>query len=209
MKAKKLFTKNIKKNISEGLLIVFSVLFALFIDKLFNDYETEKQKALAIDSIYKELKQNISTLERWEKDHKQITDRITKMVSGKSDSLVKELSKYNFLNLSIITNNKSIIDATLYKTAWESAKATGIITEFDFKTTQKLTSVYAFQGYMALSISNITEYYYRKEAHDISQLNQTLRQLQIRFFNLNGQETIAKKLHNEAIFLLNDLYKIE
>ena len=50
--------KNLKKYFAEGLLIIFSVLFALFINKLFDDYKTNQKKTVAIESIQKELSQN-------------------------------------------------------------------------------------------------------------------------------------------------------
>lgn len=42
--------KNAKKYLYEGLLIVFSVLFALFINKAFDHYKTNSKKKVAIES---------------------------------------------------------------------------------------------------------------------------------------------------------------
>ena len=156
--------KNTKKYFSEGLLIVFSVLFALFINKLFDDYKTNKKKTIAIESIQKELYRNSSILGNWKEQHIKIRNRITEIVEGRNDSLKTELLKYEFLNLGVLTNNESLIDAILTNTAWESAKSTGIISEFDFETTQKLTHVYSMQEVLTdRTIAKILDYYFDTE----------------------------------------------
>ncbi len=54
-----------RKYIVDGVLIIFSVLFALFINKLFDDYQTRKRKEVAIKSIEKELYRNQEILNNW------------------------------------------------------------------------------------------------------------------------------------------------
>ncbi len=54
--------KEMKKYLAEGLLIVFSVLFALFINKSFDDYKTRKQKDIVLESIQNELESNAKIL---------------------------------------------------------------------------------------------------------------------------------------------------
>ena len=55
----------LKKYFLEGSLIVFSVLFALFINKLYSDYQTSQKKEVALESIKKELMRNDSILQNW------------------------------------------------------------------------------------------------------------------------------------------------
>ena len=137
--------KNLKKYFAESSLIVFSVLFALFINKLFDDYKTNEKKTTALESIEKELSGNSAILSDWKEHHIKIRTQITEIVEGRNDSIKTELLKYKFLNIGVLTNNKSLIDDILTNTAWESAKSTGIISEFDFETIQKLTHVYSMQ----------------------------------------------------------------
>ena len=192
--------KNLKKYLAEGLLIVFSVLFALFINKLFDDYKTDKKKTIAIESIQKELHRNSSILEHWKAQHIKIRNRIAEVVEGRNDSLKTELLQYEFLNLGVLTNNESLIDAILTNTAWESTKSTGIISEFDFETTQKLTHVYAMQEVLTeRTIAKILDYYFDTNAHNMENIDQILIQFQLRFWELTGQEELMTKLYNEAI----------
>ena len=195
--------RKIKKYIGEGLLIVFSVLFALFINKLFDDYKTNKEKTIALKSIQSELNGNASILENWKEHHLKIRNRITDVVEGRNESLKSELLKFDYLNLGLLTNNESLIDAILTSTAWESAKSTGIVSEFDFETTQKLTHVYSMQEELSKkTLAKILDYYFDSEAHRMENIDQILIQFQLRFWELTGQENLLVELYEDAIFEL-------
>lgn len=189
-----------KKYIFEGLLIVFSVLFALFINKLFDDYQTNSKKNIAIESIKKELAQNQEILIRWKEKHLKIRTRISTILEGKNDSLKTELQQGQFFNLSILTDNESLIDAILTNTAWESAKTTGIISEFDFETTQKLTLVYSMQEVLTeRTLAKILDYYFDTSSHDLENIDEILIQFLLRFWELTGQEELITTLYDDAI----------
>lgn len=191
---------NIKKYVGEGFLIVFSVLFALFINKSFESYQTYNKKEVAKASILKELYRNEAILKNWKERHVDIRNRITEVIEGKNDSIKIELQKSDYLNLGILTNNESLIDAILTKTAWESAKTTGIIAEFNYETIQKLTHVYAMQEVLTeKTVAKILDYYFDTEAHDMQQIDKTLIQFQLRFWELTGQEELMASLYKEAI----------
>ncbi|MDQ2178089.1 hypothetical protein [Marinifilum sp. D714] len=196
---------NVKKYIGEGLLIVFSVLFALFINKLFDDYRTSQKKMIAKESIIKELYANQSILANWRSKHTELNNRIISVVNGQEDSLKTEFKKYDYFNLGVLTNNGTLIDEILTNTAWESAKATGIITEFDFETIQKLTLVYDLQKIiMNKTTMGILDYLFDSEANNMKNLDKTLVQLRLRFQELTGQEETMSTLYKEAIFELED-----
>ena len=191
---------NIKKYLGEGLLIIFSVLFALFINKTFEDYKTRQERDIAKASIIKELQDNQAILKNWKEKHIEIRNRITEMIAGKNDSLKSELKKYSYLNLGLFTNNESLIDAILMSTAWESARTTGIISEFDYKTIQKLTQVYTMQEILAdKTLMKILDYYFNTESHDIQNIDKILVQFQLRFWELTGQEELLTLLYAEAL----------
>ena len=82
---------NLKKYLGEGLLIVFSVLFALFINKAFEDYKTNQKVTIAKESITKELYRNQAIINRWKEKHITIENRISGMIENKEDSLNVEL----------------------------------------------------------------------------------------------------------------------
>ncbi len=194
---------NLKKYLGEGLLIVFSVLFALFINQSFDDYRTHQKKTIAQESILKELRANQAILANWQVKHTAIKQRLTSVIEGEADSLKTELQQYDYLNLGVLTNNEVLIDAVLTNTAWEPARATGIITEFDFETIQQLTLVYDLQAILLdRTTIQILDYLFAAESNDINNLDRTLVQLQLRLRELTGQEISLSGLYKEAIEVL-------
>lgn len=195
---------NYKKYIAEGTLIIFSVLFALFINKLFDDYQTNQKKVTALESIEQELLRNQAILQNWKEKHIAVRDRISSILEGESDSLKTELKKHDYLNLGVLTNNESLIDAILINTAWESAKSTGIVSEFDFETTQKLTLAYSMQEVLTeRTLAKILDYYFDTSSHDMQNLDPILIQFQLRFWELTGQEELMVTVYQDALEQLN------
>lgn len=190
----------IKKYLGEGTLIIFSVLFALFINKAFESYQTNQRKEVALKSIAQELYRNQAILKRWKAKHMAIMDRLTGLTAGKNDSLKQAIASKTYLDLGVLTDNESLMDAFLTNTAWESAKETGIISEFDFQTTQKLTLVYKMQEVMTdRTLAKILDYYFDTSSHDMENLDQILIQFQLRFVELTGQEIVMVTLYEEAL----------
>lgn len=191
---------NIKKYLAEGFLIVFSVLFALFINKLFDDYKTLQKKEVAMDSIKKELNRNALIVKDWKTRHDIIRDRLVSINNGNNDSIKRELLRNKYFDLGIITNHESLIDNTLTKTAWESAKSTGIVAEFEFETIEILTQVYSLQDLITdRTIGELLDFYFETDTHNMDNLEQTLIQFQLRFLELTGQEDLMIYLYSDSI----------
>ncbi|MGB0892589.1 MAG: hypothetical protein ACPGUU_09575 [Flavobacteriaceae bacterium] len=196
--------KGLKKYFSEGVLIVFSVLFALFINRMSENYSTQERKKVAIENIKKELKNNYNILKGWQKNHTLMNANISKIVEGKNDSLKEQLNKGNYLNFGLLTNGKSLINSVLSDTAWETAKATNIISEFDFNTIQKLTQTYKMQHVLSeKTILNITNLFFSSEAHQMDKLDNTLLQFSLRFNELVGQEQTLDYMYKNTLEFLN------
>ncbi|MBD0851378.1 hypothetical protein [Maribacter arenosus] len=192
--------KTFKKYLAEGFLIVFSVLFALLINKLFDDYKTLQKKEVAIESIKKELNRNALIIQDWKTKHVIIRDKLVSINNGDNDSIKSELLKNKIFDLGILTNQEGLIDNTLTKTAWESAKSTGIVAEFDFETTEILTQVYSLQDLIIdKTISELLNFYFETETHNLNNLEQTLIQFQLRFWELTGQEELMIYLYADSI----------
>ncbi len=197
-------TAPIKKYLAESLLIVFSVLFALFINNMAEDRQTNKRRNIALESIKKELQRNSGVIQHWKSNHAEMLTRIEAVVDGDRDSLLRELSQSDFLDLSLITGGQSLVDAFITNTAWETAKTTGILEEFDFETTQKLTLVYAMQDIlMNQTLKNILDFYFDLDTHQLANRKAVLIQFQLRFQEIVGQENLLEQLYQDALTTLS------
>ncbi|PIE89534.1 MAG: hypothetical protein CR997_10575 [Acidobacteria bacterium] len=190
--------KTVKKYIVDGLLIVFSVLFALAINKIAENYQTKKKKSIALACIQKELQRSSDTLQAWRSKHAEAEKVLTSLIEGKNDGLKSRLIKDHYLDFSLLTNGSSLADNMMTSTAWETAKSTGIIAEFDFETTQKLTDAYLLQKLIIdETMVKILNYYLNPESHKRGNIDITL--VQLRFRELIGQEKSMEYLYESAL----------
>lgn len=196
----KLKSPQLRRYIAEGILIIFSVLFALFINKLFSDYQTAQKKDIALRSIIRELKANEECLIKWKEKHTKIKERLSLVIEGRNDSLKNELLSYNYFNFSPLSDDEPIINEMLSTTSWETAKITGIIAEFDYKTIEKLTSVYELQHHLSkVTLIKILDFFLEVDAHSVEKLDITIKQFDLLFHELVGQEILMTELYGKAI----------
>ncbi|PIE02934.1 MAG: hypothetical protein CSA81_04275 [Acidobacteria bacterium] len=192
--------KTVQEYIVDALLIVFSVLFALAINKMAENYQTQKKKSIALESIQKELQRNSDILQAWRSKHAEVEKVLTSLIEGKNDGLKSRLIKDHYLDFSLLTNGRSLADNMMTSTAWETAKSTGIIAEFDFETTQKLTDAYLLQKLIIdETMVKILNYYLNPESHKRENIDITLVQLRLRFRELIGQEKSMEYLYESAL----------
>jgi hypothetical protein len=190
-------SKSYKKYLAEGSLIVFSVLFALFINNLFSNYQTQQRKKIALQSIRQEIDRNHKVLATWQQAHSSIANRLDSIAANPEHNAYRQLKTGRYLDLALLTNNQSLVSDILSNTAWETAKATGIIAEFNFSTTEKLTQVYTMQEAISNgTLQGIVDLYFNSKTHDPAHLDETLLQFQLRFQELKGQENLLAYLYN-------------
>lgn len=194
---------NFKKYLGEGLLIVFSVLFALFINKTYEDAKTDKDKINAIEQIKAELFENQKILNNWMADHNAILENLNILLERKMDSIQILANNKGYLPMQMILNDRNLLDKPLSNSAWSSAQSTGIISEFDFIILLNFSETYELQQLiMNTSIEKIAERLFLK-SNDIEHIKDLLIELRLRFMNLRGQEYRLEHLYTETIELLN------
>lgn len=190
--------QSLKKYFFEGILIVFSVLFALFIDNYAQRLKVEKQKKLAIERIKLELFQNQKIAQGWLVHHGKILERIKDLMTP-MDSLKKEFSKDNYLTFALLTGGKPVTNELLSSTAWETAKSTTIIEEFDFEMIESLTRAYEHQNFLTdKTLNGIVNTYFERDSHEFKNIDSTLKQFLIRFNELTAQERLLLKIYEET-----------
>ncbi|PID26339.1 MAG: hypothetical protein CR982_10785 [Candidatus Cloacimonadota bacterium] len=191
-----------KKYLSEGLLIVFSVLFALFINKTYQDAKTNSYRDNALKQIKTELIGNQNTLKEWMANHNAIIKNLNNLIENKKDNIQKLAETKGYLPQQMIFDNMSLVNKPLLNSAWTSAQSIGIISEFDFKTLQYINATYELQQLMMnTTVKNIAEILYSKST-DVENIKGFLIELRLRFGNLKGQEYSLEELYKKTIEVL-------
>lgn len=192
------------KYIYEGLLIIFSVLFALFINKLYEDHKQEEDKETALLAIEAEIERNQEVIDSWLESHAAIQEKLQDLVfvsegAAKKDSLQKLIHQNRFFNLSFLTED-NLVQSMPQHTAWETAKNTGITKEFTFEEMELLTNVYGLQETMIdQTLQRLLNVYFSREAHQPEKFEETLLQFLLCFHELTGQERLMKTMYDKAL----------
>lgn len=197
------------KYIYEGLLIVFSVLFALFINKLYEDHKIRQEKETALLAIDAEIRRNQEVLDGWLKAHVTIQEQLQQLIFPgeegliRKDSLHSKMREYNFFNLGFLTD-ENLVESVPQHTAWETAKNTGITREFSFEEMELLTNVYGLQETMVeQTLQRLLDVYFARETHDPENFDETLLQFLLCFHELTGQERLMQSLYEKATDQMN------
>ena len=187
-----------KKLFIEGVLIVFSVLFALFLSQVAENQKTRKEKEKALEYIHQELSDNKDILTGWIYYHGKTRERLRKMVSDPNDSVRSELKASGRIDFEIITDGNNLIDVLLTKTAWEAAKSTNIASEIEFEQVQQLTRIYSLQDILMENITGkFLDIYMDRDTHKIENLETTLIQLNLIINEMVGQEETLHTMISE------------
>ncbi len=192
--------QNWNKYFIEGLLIVFSVLFALIINSTFEKYQTHKKKNIALNGILKEIKTNQEILKNWRSRHQEIFKHLDNLDNQNIEAIDKQKS----INISYFIGNGSVVKEFLGNSAWETAKSSGIISEFDFNLSQALAKTYNQQDFIEnKTLVKIFDLLTNIDSYQEQNLAKTKIQLQLLFNELLGQEISLNTYYQEVISLLS------
>jgi hypothetical protein len=189
---------NFKDYFYQAILIIFSVLFALLINRYTENLKIKKQKNIALESIRQELKNNYIILTDWQERHEEILLHTQKLLKLPDDSLQKLIFSTGSFNFGAMTGGKSLLDDIPSSTSWETAKSTGIISEFDYDTIEKLTKIYALQdNILNYTLSNLMDLFYERATQNHEELKVTLVLFHSLFNELLGQENLLLNYYNQ------------
>lgn len=192
------------KYFAEGVLIVFSVLLALFLSQVVENRKIAKQKEEVLQSIHREVSTNMEAVQHLRQKHQGIYSKIVDIREGREDSLLTGFREADYFNIGLITDGEPIVDHFISNTSWETAQSMGVVSEFEYELVEKLTLVYALQDIVInQTLKSITELFFERETHKMQNMDETLIQLQLRFNELIGQEYYLIELLNEATEYMN------
>ncbi len=200
----KIKIKGLKRLLVESALIVFSVLFALFINRYAESQKTEQQKRIALERIVQEMKSNREHIAKALEIHKIALRNLQQAASDENDSLRIYMAEYKyFLDQRVfhhlLDGKISVYPVFPVNTSWQAALATGIVSEFNYQIVEILTDVYSTQEYfMEETFKAITEII----SFPIENENQTINTLLFPINELVQQEQKTIDVIDEALKII-------
>lgn len=186
MKYKKLNFSDFRAFFKESMLIVFSVLFALFINKCQNDAKESERTETVLSNIKKEIERNRESTQKLITYH---TSVLEKLDAVHKDSLLGIFFRGNRF---IIYDNKiapSGVSQEVFKDiAWKAAEQEDIPSRISFEKSQLLFEVYHQQQNVYGTISKLTAVLTDRETHRKDLIEETVAIMYLLFEKMKSQE---------------------
>ncbi|MBP2831522.1 hypothetical protein J8281_04915 [Aquimarina sp. U1-2] len=197
---KKINFSNFKRFLSESILIVFSVLFALFINQCQNEAQEEKRTISILKNIKSELENNRKSAQRLVNYHSEV---IKKLEITDSDSLE---SKFFRGSRFVIWDNDIIprgISQEIFKDiAWQTAEQEDISSRISFDKAQVLFEAYSQQKMVNKTINTFIRMITQRETHRRELIHETVAIMQQLVTELKSQEKALVYRLDEALKVL-------
>lgn len=139
-------TKSILKYVIEFLIVGFGVFLGIYVNELQSADKMEMKKEKALRYMLEELesnKQKLKTASVYHQSIKSSMDSISQVLT------IQDLSAYYLKNKKFNHNQipgwTGFRQASLEYTAFESAKLSGVIAEYDMETLQLISKIYNLQ----------------------------------------------------------------
>ena len=140
--------RDLKEYLGESILIIFSVLLALFLTEYINNLHEEDQTKELMANIKAELMKNKATEEL---QYAYQATLLKKIDSAINDPKLQQkiVSNGEFHYEYIFSNGHGVLYNDLSKVAWDVAKSQNIFPKINFKLVEQLTAIYDDQDRIA------------------------------------------------------------
>ncbi|AHM61880.1 hypothetical protein D770_18140 [Flammeovirgaceae bacterium 311] len=181
----------------ESMLIVFSVLLALALNEYRAASKEDERTRQSMVSIRQELLENKKIIQQWQQIHQEALTNIEayRNRAAPQDSLVVN-HRFQFEKIF----EGTLIPNIVRSTAWETAKSTGILHNFDLQLANSLSDIYDMQRIgVANSADNLIALIFERPTHEQERVGQTLMLFQLTITELVGQESYLILAYDDVI----------
>jgi hypothetical protein len=194
--------KELTRYTLEAILIVFSVLLALFLDNVFEDRRESRTIDELVSHITDEMKNNLAVVDEWLPYHRAVIDEIDRHLA--SEELQQSLLTPDGIDYSRLMERGLIQD--FYSTSsWQIAHQSEITSRIEFDLTYAISKAYLSQQNVDLTLGRFADFVFERQTHDPDQVVISLRILRNLLQELSGQEYVLQKSYREALQAVDQL----
>jgi len=163
--------RNWKDYLGESFLIIFSVLLALFLTEIINNFHEKEQTRGLVNNIKDELIKNKTREQELYQYDLLILKNIDSALQNKT--VQQQLVSNSEFHMDLIIPN-GVLYRYLDNVAWEVAKNHNISSKMDFKIISLLTRIYDDQAKTTKIEDEIAKIVFSRESTKIENLKETL-----------------------------------
>ena len=174
-----------KKFILEALLIILSVLFALFINEWKSDQNKQTETSKMMDNIITEVSHNRLLIKSLIGYHESVLNKIQE--TALNDSLETTFFKNGYFEINSVAE-KGVIQTDFQSIAWNIAKEEKITNRISFEESQILFSTYEQQSRVMKTIERIIDILSSREIHRKELIEESVIVLALEWNEMISQE---------------------
>ena len=126
-----------------------------------------------------ELSENEKLIQKMISLHDEVIQRLNAAIKNPNDTIVLRIAADGYLNYRLLARGESLFPRYPSRTAWDAAKSTGIISEFDYEIIEACEGAYGTQEMSSKRSSTI--FGSVSPTIDPSQMTQKLIKLRSKF----------------------------
>lgn len=180
----------------EAVLIVFSVLLALFLDGVIQDRREARLVDELLALIAGEMNSNLAIVDEWLPYHRNVVDEIDRYLASeelRESLLIDDGIDYGrFMKRGLIQDFYSI-------SSWQLAQQNEVTSGIDFEVASRISRAYLSQQNVIWTIQRFSDFFFDRQAHDPDQLVNSLRILRNLMQELSGQQSVLQYNYREAL----------
>ena len=187
----------------EAVLIVLSVLLALYLDQTFENRREARHAAELVGHISDEIQGNLEILDDWLPYHEDVRARIESHLES-SDG-IQQLINGGVVDYGSLME-RGLIQELYSTTAWQIALQTEITSSLEFEAVSAVSNAYLSQQLVDQTLLRLSDFFFDRNVHDAEQLEASLGLLRNLMQELAGQEHVLRSAYQDALQALDARY---
>ena len=176
----------IKQNITQVILIVFSVVLGLYLSERIEDRKTKQESYELLTTIKSELKGNIKLVKDWASYHQEINKNLDSL--SKDEKFIAEFINDKFILFEKLFTRGTLMGSSPVNDAWDIAKSHPLIMNIEHEKLITLSRVYNQQEGTFEPMIKMFELFSSKDVNKKEDAKLNLALISDHFHDLVGRE---------------------
>lgn len=188
--------ENLARYTLEAILIIFSVLLALFLDSVLEDRKEARIVEELVSHVADEMRSNLAVVDEWLPYHRNVINEIDRYLAAgelRQDLLTTDGIDYGRLM------PKGLIQDFYSHSSWQLAQQSEMTSRIEFDVTYAISQAYLSQQNVNRTLQRFSDFVFDRSTHDPDQLVTSLRILRNLLQELSGQQSVLQHNYEEAL----------
>ena len=188
--------ENLARYALEAILIVFSVLLALFLDSALEDRREARIVDELTSHIADEMTRNLAIVDEWLPYHRNVITEIDRYLA--SEELQQGLLTSDGIDYGRLMK-KGLIQDFYSNSSWKLAQQSEISSRIEFDVSYAISQAYLSQQNVNTTLQRFADFVFERQTHDPEQLTTSLHIFRNLFQELAGQQGVLQHNYREAL----------